>query len=762
VRVCVFVKLPEGVPWERLVEHALATQTRVWGGDHNVVVPLWEGIEDDEVFWRLVGRFDPDIVGLHTPSWTDAEAIAPEIHAKMIEKVRASLDAGGFGDEVRERQLRDLGNEAFWEHWQLPEDFGAAIIERFATLRWGDEPRLVVLNGVSSAPHPLTDVTALNELPRTVSDLHTNLGDLETLLLTHAAGRLLPALKSELVNRGIALDDLPVDHLQFLPHYVWPDRLARHNNPLPHALAGAGLARRLTAREREKGLVVLGDHPRDFTLFHVLSHLRPHVFWCPASRLEDETFLRGLGRGIEYAVQDTAEAEVGVVSTTVEAAAQRFKAQFEAHRIAGRSDLRPMDWQTAVPSSLIWAVDARSDRRVSLIVHRGKTAELPTPVPVSVSTASEDFTELRWMVDVEVEDWTPLRHQSLGGQLLSAPLLTEQDVRTGVAGPSYFGPSAFIQQFLGLEGSTVRPRLSVRPLRAQIELALDPETWQVSESDKGIYARETAHLFGGFGELAETLHSTRTRSLLNAYIGGSAKDQRPGYFLSDRRRRYLTLEDIRQLAGAEPATDALVADLCDAGITIRGHILECELCRSISFYALREDQTFRCTRCSTEQRATRARWIGEAEPRFVYGLNEVVFQFLNHRGDIPLLATYHHFAVTRGAERRPLDVGFEMNFTSSDNGRREHDIVALLGSELWLGEATTVERLDTTNGSELERLKRLRETATALNARGVLFVTTADHFGGNTKGRIGAVFGQSAGRFEVTLIEAFDTTPDQP
>ena len=78
VRVCVVVPAVEGVAWERLVEHALAAQTRVWGGAYNLVVPGGWEIADDELFWRLIDCFDPDLVALHLPTLADVEEISPE------------------------------------------------------------------------------------------------------------------------------------------------------------------------------------------------------------------------------------------------------------------------------------------------------------------------------------------------------------------------------------------------------------------------------------------------------------------------------------------------------------------------------------------------------------------------------------------------------------------------------------------------------------------------------------------------------------
>jgi hypothetical protein len=68
VRVCVFVPLYPEVPWEASVEHAIACQARYWGGHASLVVPVFDGLAADEVFWRLVRQYDPDLIGLHAPT----------------------------------------------------------------------------------------------------------------------------------------------------------------------------------------------------------------------------------------------------------------------------------------------------------------------------------------------------------------------------------------------------------------------------------------------------------------------------------------------------------------------------------------------------------------------------------------------------------------------------------------------------------------------------------------------------------------------
>src|SRR5207302_8107767 len=135
------------------------------------------------------------------------------------------------------------------------------------------------------------------------------------------------------------------------------------------------------------------------------------------------------------------------------------------------------------------------------------TQELQTPTPVSVSVPANDPSRLRWMVDVEVQGWRPARHPSIGEHVLRGGLVTNHDVRTSTIGPSYFGLGPLVQAFLGLEGSTARPRLRPRAIVEQVTDVLQPLGWDVALSDKGAFALQGARLFGGIEGLATALRS---------------------------------------------------------------------------------------------------------------------------------------------------------------------------------------------------------------------------------------------------------------
>jgi hypothetical protein len=738
VRACVFVPIVDGFPWHSLVEHALAAQTRVWGGAFNLVVPTSPEIDNDEVFWRLVDRFDPDVVAIHLPTFADVEELAPDRYAETVAQVDRQLRDQGFEEETGRAEIARLGDRPFWE-MTLSAALQERLVERIAPLHLAEHgPNLFHLDGTTPPPYPLMDVAVIRELPESVIDMVSTLDHLDRLLLTHAVGRLLPSFKNELRERGVALNVVSVERETIGLDHVWPRHRVVSEFGYPRLMSETGLARRISVADRDRVIVVVGDEPRDFLLYHGLSRLRPFVYWLPASRLETEVFVRHLADATSHALRtQIGDGEIAVTTASNEeaagAAAQTLR-EASAHRPI---EATLIEWRRLLPKSHLWALDPKSERRVSLLRHEGETQELPTPPPVAVST--DDPSQTRWMVDVEVQGWRPVRHSALGEQVFRGPIVSSHDMRTSSGGPSYFGLGPLVQAFIGLEGSAARPRLRPRAIAEQVTDIFQPFGWEVSLSDKGAYALQSARLFGGVGKLATALRAEATRTLLDAYLTRTTSND-PGVYLKDTRRRYLSLADVSGLVGDDDEAAALVASLYDRSVLVRGHVLKCEYCRGTSFYSLTEEQRFTCVRCRTDQRATRFSWLEKPEPEFRYALNEVVFLFLQNNGPLPLLAAHDHFVIGRGREREPFDVAFELNLTAPGGQLREHDIVASWGSELWLGEATIADKLEEGNADEVERLARLAESVRTVSARGVMFVTKSGRFSERTRQNIANAF----------------------
>jgi hypothetical protein len=730
----------------RLVEHALAAQCQVWGSASNLIVPPGWDLRENELFYRLVRLFDPDIAAIHIPTHGDLAAVAPEERDRMLERVSAEREELGIDENTRNRELEQLETEPVF-HDTLDEHLQDVLIEAVGPLRHRAEAQLVHVDGNTPAPYPLSDVAKLDPLPASVLDVTTELDDLSRLMLAHRVGRLTPQLRTALRERKVQLNEVKIEREYDLMNLVWPKGRVAEDFLTPAALPSIdGLARRFFTGAPSGVVVVAGDAPQDFLLFHGLTRLRPSVFWLPASKLESDLFVDWIADAVRSEQRhDPDLTDIAVVTAeSDDAAAQVVEALNE--RFAGQQLTALVgDWRNALPRVAPFQADAKSTRRTPLLRHDGETQELPTPIPVSVT--SEDPYALNWMVDVEIDGWTSLRHRNLASTTFRGAFSSTRDARCSAIGPSYFGLSAFRQAFLGLEGSTARPRLSPSPILDQLASILYQEGWQIRLSDKGMYAQNSARLFGGVDELAAALRSGTQRELLDAFLVPKNKRDALGRFVTGTQRRYLTLDHVTTIAGSGERAGRLITDLTERGSLLRGHLLKCEHCRGTSFYRLSEHQEFTCTRCSTTQGASPFSWVGgNVEPQFHYALNEVLYQFLTHNGDLPLLAALDFFG-QRGDDRAPFDVAFEVEVISPNGQKSEHDIAASWGNELWLGEATKDSRFETTNEKEAGRFARLAEVALLVSADGVLI--HGPNLEPNTRARLSAAFRSWKPRLEL-------------
>jgi hypothetical protein len=70
---------------------ALRAQTRVWGGQSNLPVPLDEGTFEHPALWALPRALDPDAVMVHSTAWLDLEDLRPERYAEYRQQTDAEL-----------------------------------------------------------------------------------------------------------------------------------------------------------------------------------------------------------------------------------------------------------------------------------------------------------------------------------------------------------------------------------------------------------------------------------------------------------------------------------------------------------------------------------------------------------------------------------------------------------------------------------------------------------------------------------------------
>ncbi len=237
-------------------------------------------------------------------------------------------------------------------------------------------------------------------------------------------------------------------------------------------------------------------------------------------------------------------------------------------------------------------------------------------------------------------------------------------------------------------------------------------------SDKGVYAEQSAILFGGLQDLRTALMDIETRAVLETFRDGEAGRR-------FRDRTYIRVED---LIGHDARN--VVTRLERSGVLSRGLALKCVRCRQGDFYPLGAlSESFRCSRCGLSQRHGMEHWLGGTEPQWHFGLAEVVFQFLEHDGDVPL----HAAALLIEDAVLPASVAFETELYDKEGTKSEHDLLISLGSQLVLGEATSTDRLGSSQKAERRRLKRLGLVAELLGARTIVLASAAPAFAQKTR-----------------------------
>ena len=345
-------------------------------------------------------------------------------------------------------------------------------------------------------------------------------------------------------------------------------------------------------------------------------------------------------------------------------------------------------------------------RSESIELVGGRTLPLQTPIPRQVSTTPEN--RIRWLTELQSPTWRPVRHAALGVELLQTPAYDSEHVRTSREGLAYFCPHVILLGNDALDATVVRPTVSPMSLLGQVERIAQAAGWRVALSDKGIYATESAKLFGGTRELAKALRNPIVRKILDAFVAKSG----PGQLLSSDSRRYLSWKSLEEIVG-EMAIAEHAPPLLDGHILERGLILQCARCRQKGWYDLeRVSDAFRCSRCRLTQ-PFEARWGSTPEPPWFYGLAEVLRQFLTADGDLPVLAVHDAFGDTEMTRQT-----FELDLFPFQGKPLELDIFASEGSRLWIGDANRSGEFDTA------RIQRLVETARTFDAHGIVLATS--------------------------------------
>jgi hypothetical protein len=727
-----------GLPWPQMFEAALATQSRFWGGSGNLVFPLTKRFAENEVFWVLAEIFDADAWLHYTPTVGEMEHLDPRYYATQVNALTEQM--GEAGDtQIAAQFLSDLRSEPCLDVKPTDDEI-AAMRSRLIPIGEEEDGAIAVdsFDGVHAAGWPFTDIGDFDDfqIEKIFQPLAPS-GAARKLLMTAKYGRATETFSNLLAGRGIAVEDFPLDRFKWARAVTERDEMRVET---PWTLSATGISRYGSpARRGSPAALVVGNSPWDFTLYYALTHLTGSAWWLPSWLARDDAYVMSLARALRHAA--TREGREAIVVST-SSMKQRDIALAKIASLPGSGKApHAGDWKEALPSEpLQFYVSGMQGRTRLLALADNEVPELDTPIPRRPKTADE--AQMRWIAEVRGPNWAPIRHQKLAGKLLPQIAADHHLARTSRGGVAYFPSSSFVLTGESLDSAVRRPGFRPLSLEDQLKAALVGDGWSLGPSDKGIYAEESMALFGGYEELCSALLDSRVRAVMDAFLKVSTL----GPKLSVDGRRYLTLKHFLDLLGED--SSSVLRPLIDAGVLIRGTVLKCARCRQIAWHRARyvTDQ-FACDRCDHHQPATRESWFGTDEPIQSYRLAEVVFQFLENHGELPLLGTREAFQ----RSRRPAGRSFELELTSPEGRKLEIDIFHSDGSQLWIGEASISGRFSA------DRLRLLHDLATKVNAAGVLLLTSKGSWSSGTAAAAHEIFSEHW--IEVKMRSSVLTSP---
>jgi hypothetical protein len=719
VRALILVPTPTGFAWQSSFLGALRAQTCVWGGQSNLPIPLEEGTFDHPALSQIADCLDPDAVIVHAGSWADLEDVYPERLQAELGRIQAALTKRGHRPEAIERFLSELPEQPLTEPWQS-EEAERALIARVAPFHHGSHISTSMSSAAWSPGHPFVDALKLARswLPATVREIRCPLALDAELAIAADTGQLSPTKRRELESIAVSVANPHIIESEWeLSSYLHQVARPQQETP-PFGIADPGLTWYSQGYDDDPSIrLIVGDSPWDFAVFYALRRLTSVAYWIPANRVLDPIWL-GDTRGVGDRLGRGRDVRFRVASVSDPALAAAF-----ADNLAGENDDVAVDvlgWSELMPElpkRHLCTGSVSLPQSLALETSDNQSAYFVTPVPDV--RANDDPFGMHWVTEVFVEDWTGIGHPSLGPQLLDAPGYSTYNARPSSDGIAYLSPRALVTATEPLEGQVVRPRLRPLAVEEQVRRALAERGWRCELSDKGIYRAQSEERFGGLTNLIDAVRDPAWHTALLG-LTSSKQSGQVGRWLKNEERRIFALSELDTLFRSAHFMEA-PADLVRRGILARGLVHKCSQCRWQGWFGQGElGGTLRCGRCRKLLELNEPGWVGRGEPTWQYRLDEVIWQFVVHRGQIGLRAAKEFLW-----SQRPVTlIGPELDlYRPSRTTPIEIDICVAKGSRLWIGEAKTTVGLGRNRQDARTKVARLRDAAITLDATGVLLVS---------------------------------------
>jgi hypothetical protein len=576
---------------------------------------------------------------------------------------------------------------------------------------------------------------------------------------------------SEVTQEGfrISFQEWSGKNLSTLLTNAWKENIEFSEFPYPTTMIGLSYYFKHSERFEwsEKPVVILGDTLKDYCLYYNLSRMRWQAFWLPMKLLGnfveaesaseksgrwvegEASYLAWLWDEIENLLRAKEEKKIYLYSTSItKEDFQKVITAFENAQIFIPKE--PVnDWfeiQPAIDQLLpyirrVYEKDGIGRSYVEQFYQGESINFLNTPIP-------KQFPKIpphghSWITEVRIDGNLPPPIANLGPKTIVYKNYGTNETRISREGPVYFCPHiAYFYDWGRIENYVVRPKLRVLDDFSIVEELFMQAGYHVKYSDKGNYHRESSLRFGSFDDMADFFMANINRNLLMKYLSKDPSGQGEGIWLQNEGRRYLCLNDIKQIAPAD--TSELLDTLFEKGILHRGFIFQCKKCSNSAWYPIEEvTNTFKCSRCRTEQIYKHEHWKHPEEPAWYYQLDEVIYQGLTHNMHIPVLAL-------RNLKKRAKE-GFhyspEIEIREDKTSKKpdlELDFVAVIDGEIFLGEAKKDNEISRTNADERTKLDQLKKIVLILPYVTLVLATLSENWAERTVNNAKEIFGMTS------------------
>jgi hypothetical protein len=503
----------------------------------------------------------------------------------------------------------------------------------------------------------------------------------------------------------------------------------------------------------QPALVVIGDTFEDFCLYLALHRMRGHTMWLPWSILQRAGFRfsdsHGEAASTERAIfvslsrfLDREYRQNGAMLMTstlnmgdFEIARGLFQDQIGTIAIEPCRDLA-----TALPwVRRVYERDNVDFRYRDQFIDGTSVNLIDTPIPKQLEEIPP--FGLFWISEVSVERYKLPQRPGFGPATIVARTYGSDEVRATNDGFAYFSP---YHSYAGGDIHTVVVRPEIRLMEPPdiFSLLFEEAGYQISYSDKGNYHLECAKKFGSLKKFAEYWRSDLERMAIQAYFWKGRSEAGRGDWIESNSRRYLDIKaferiialqsgritektNISELDDKETTESAaqLIGSLLNLKIIHRGMIFKCQTCRQIDWYDIEDvGNNFCCLRCRTQQTYRRTHWGNQPEPPWFYKLDEIVYQFHNHNGYIPMLSLNRmrqsakesffyvpevELCISRGANQQKLEV----------------DFCCCCDGKVYIGEGKKTDKLEQTQQAERAALMKYRKVVDDIQAEELILST---------------------------------------